>query len=57
MVTEDLVFMLESMGFRTGIDIEKLFVARDVLHAALPGEPLSGQMAKARIPPTFRRAA
>ena len=43
-MTEDLVFMLESMGFRTGIDIEKLFVARDVLHAALPGEPLSGQI-------------
>lgn len=56
-VTEDLVFMLESMGFRTGIDLEKLFVSRDVLHAGLPAEPLSGQLAKARIPPTFRKAA
>jgi hydroxymethylglutaryl-CoA lyase len=56
-VTEDLVFMLESMGFTTGIDLEKLFIARDVLHAGLPDEPLSGQLAKARIPPTFRKAA
>ena len=48
-VTEDLVFMLESMGFRTGIDLEKLFVAREVLHAGLPAEPLSGQLAKAKI--------
>ena len=56
-VTEDLVFMLESMGFRTGIDLEKLFVSRDILHAGLPAEPLSGQLAKAKIPPTFRKAA
>jgi hydroxymethylglutaryl-CoA lyase len=56
-VTEDLVFMLESMGFRTGIDLTKLLASRDVLHAGLPAEPLHGQLAKARIPPTFREAA
>jgi hydroxymethylglutaryl-CoA lyase len=56
-VTEDLVFMLESMGFATGIDLEKLLDAREVLHAGLPAEPLHGQLAKARIPPTFRKAA
>jgi hydroxymethylglutaryl-CoA lyase len=56
-VTEDLVFMLESMGFTTGIDLEKLLDAREVLHAGLPAEPLHGQLAKARIPPTFRKAA
>jgi hydroxymethylglutaryl-CoA lyase len=56
-VTEDLVFMLESMGFRTGIDIEKLFEARRVLHEGLPAEPLHGQLPKAGIPPTFRKAA
>jgi hydroxymethylglutaryl-CoA lyase len=56
-VTEDLVFMLESMGFRTGIDLEKLLAARDDLHAGLPAEPLHGQLARARIPPTFRKAA
>jgi hydroxymethylglutaryl-CoA lyase len=56
-VTEDLVFMLESVGFRTGIDIPKLLEARKVLHAGLPAEPLHGQMSKAGLPPTFRKAA
>jgi hydroxymethylglutaryl-CoA lyase len=56
-VTEDLVFMLESMGFRTGIDIPLLLQARKVLHAGLPAEPMHGQMSKAGLPPTFRRAA
>lgn len=56
-VTEDLVFMLESMGFTTGIDLEKLLDAREVPHAGLPAEELHGQLAKARIPPTFRKAA
>jgi hydroxymethylglutaryl-CoA lyase len=56
-VTEDLVFMLESMGFRTGIDIPKLLEARKVLHEGLPAEPMHGQMPKAGLPPTFRKAA
>ena len=56
-VTEDLVFMLESMGVRTGIDLEKLFEARRLLHEGLPAEPLHGQLPKAGIPPTFRKAA
>jgi hydroxymethylglutaryl-CoA lyase len=56
-VTEDLVFMLESMGFTTGIDIPKLFEARALLHAGLPDEALHGQLPKAGIPPTFRKAA
>ena len=30
-ITEDLVFMFESMGVKTGIDLEKLFVARKIL--------------------------
>jgi hydroxymethylglutaryl-CoA lyase len=56
-VTEDLVFMLESMGFVTGIDLGKLIAARNVLHEGLPGEPLHGQVPKAGIPKTFRAAA
>jgi hydroxymethylglutaryl-CoA lyase len=56
-VTEDLVFMLESMGFRTGIDLPKLLEARTILHAALPAEPMHGQMPRAGIPRTFRKAA
>jgi hydroxymethylglutaryl-CoA lyase len=56
-VTEDLVFMLESMGFDTGISIEGLFAARAVLEEGLPDEPRHGQVRKAGIPRTFRAAA
>ena len=56
-VTEDLVFLLESMGFATGIDPEKLLAARVLLAEGLPGETLHGAMAKAGLPKTFRRAA
>lgn len=56
-VTEDLVFMLESMGFETGIDLAELMTARRLLHEGLPAEPLQGQLAKAGIPKTFRQAA
>ncbi|MGH7076668.1 MAG: hydroxymethylglutaryl-CoA lyase, partial [Acetobacteraceae bacterium] len=56
-VTEDLVFMLESMGFATGIDLSRLIAARAALHDGLPDEPLHGQVPRAGIPKTFRRAA
>lgn len=56
-VTEDLVFMLESMGYATGIDFDRLLAARAILHAALPDEPIHGQMPKAGLPRTFRKAA
>jgi hydroxymethylglutaryl-CoA lyase len=56
-VTEDLVFMLESMGFATGIDLGKLMAARALLHEALPGERLLGQVPRAGVPKTFRAAA
>lgn len=41
-VTEDLVFMLNSMGLNTGIDLEKLMKVREIVAAALPEEPLYG---------------
>lgn len=41
-VTEDLVFMLNSMGYDTGIDLEKLLKVRDIVAAAIPDEPLYG---------------
>ncbi len=56
-VTEDLVFMLESMGFKTGIDLGCLIAARDLLHEGLPAEPMHGQTAKAGIPRTYAIAA
>ena len=56
-VTEDLVFMLESMGFATGIDLARLIAARALVQAGLPDEPLHGQVPKAGIPKTFPAAA
>jgi hydroxymethylglutaryl-CoA lyase len=52
-VTEDLVFMLESMGFATGIDLDKLIAARAILHEGLPGEAMHGNVPRAGIPRTF----
>ena len=49
-VTEDLVFMLESMGLNTGIDLSKLFEARQVLATAVPNEELYGYVAAAGLP-------
>ncbi len=55
-VTEDLVFLLEASGIDTGIDLEKLNAARQVLSAALPGEPLYGFVPSAGLPKDFRYA-
>lgn len=52
-VTEDLVFMFEAMGVRTGIDIVKLIAARDPLRAGLPGEPVYGMTPEAGLPKNF----
>ncbi len=49
-VTEDLVFMLQSMGYETGIDLAKLMKVREIVSSALPGEPLYGFIADARLP-------
>jgi hydroxymethylglutaryl-CoA lyase len=53
-VTEDLVFMLEAMGLRTGVDLDRLGEARAVLARALPGEPLHGFVAEAGAPLGWR---
>jgi hydroxymethylglutaryl-CoA lyase len=55
-VTEDLVFLLESMGLDTGIDIGKLIAARSILSDALPGEPIYGHVPDAGLPKGFRAA-
>src|SRR4249920_612088 len=56
-ITEDLVFMFESMGIQTGIDLEKLFAARKTLIQGLPDEPLYGHTPEAGLPKGFRAAA
>lgn len=57
-VTEDLVFMLEAMGLRTGIDLDRLLAVRDIVRAALPAEvELYGFTAEAGLPKGFRAAS
>jgi hydroxymethylglutaryl-CoA lyase len=52
--TEDLVFMLESMGFDTGVDLDALIEAQRLLVTILPGQPLHGKIAAAGLPKHFR---
>jgi hydroxymethylglutaryl-CoA lyase len=52
-VTEDLVFMLHAMGIKTGINLPKLLKVRDIVAAALPGEPLYGFTPDAGLPLGF----
>jgi hydroxymethylglutaryl-CoA lyase len=48
-VTEDLVYLLESMGLRTGVDIEALIAARPIILEGLPGEPIYGSVPDAGL--------
>ncbi len=56
-VFEDLVFLCESKGFVTGIDIEKLVAVRAILRSEMPNEPLYGGLARAGLPRATARAA
>jgi hydroxymethylglutaryl-CoA lyase len=49
-VFEDLVFLCESKGFSTGIDIDRLVAVRSILKAEMPGEQLYGGLARAGLP-------
>ena len=53
-VTEDLAFMLEAMGLRTGIDIDGLLSVRNILKDALPQEEMYGFVPEAGLPLGFR---
>ncbi len=52
-VTEDLVFMLESMGLRTGIDLDQLLAIRKLVAEGIPGEPLYGYVPDAGVTKGF----
>jgi hydroxymethylglutaryl-CoA lyase len=52
-VTEDLAFMLESMGFETGIDLDRLLAVRELVHGFLPNVAQHGSIAKAGLPKNF----
>jgi hydroxymethylglutaryl-CoA lyase len=52
-ITEDLVFMFESMGLATGIDLDRLFAAREILIKGIPEEPIYGHTPLAGLPKGF----
>jgi hydroxymethylglutaryl-CoA lyase len=56
-ITEDLVFMFEAMGVSTGVDLDKLMLARRMMVEVLPQEPTYGHFALAGVPKGFRAAA
>lgn len=57
-VLEDLIFLAETKGFDTGIDVEQIIAIRSILQDAMPEEELHGALAKAGPPKTLNwRAA
>jgi len=56
-VLEDLVFMLENEGFKTGIDLEKLKDVRKIAETALPNENVYGTILRVGVPKGFVPAA
>ena len=56
-VMEDLVFLLETLGLKTGVDLDKLIAVRKIVQTALPSLQMYGNLAKAGLPKNFARAA
>ena len=52
-VMEDLLFMLDSMGLETGVDIEKLIEVRKIISRSLPDIAMQGGLAKAGLPRNY----
>ena len=49
-VMEDLCFLLDSMGYDTGVDLEKLVEVRQIIEQSLPDIAMQGAIAKAGLP-------
>jgi hydroxymethylglutaryl-CoA lyase len=56
-VFEDLVFLCESKGFATAIDIDRLVAVRSILRSEMPNEQLYGGLARAGLPSRSSAAA
>jgi hydroxymethylglutaryl-CoA lyase len=56
-VMEDLCFMLDSMGLRTGIDLNRLIALRGILERNLAGTAMHGAIARAGLPKHYVEAA
>ena len=55
-VTEDLVFMFEAMGIKTGINLDLLMEARKPLQVGVPNEQIYGMISEAGLPKGFAPA-
>lgn len=53
---EDCVYLLESVGFDTGVDIETLLDIRRMVAEWMPDERFEGAIAQAGLPKNFRQA-
>ncbi|MEC7257585.1 MAG: hydroxymethylglutaryl-CoA lyase [Pseudomonadota bacterium] len=56
-VFEDIVFLAETMGYSTGVDLEALTRARAIAEAAIPGETFHGALNRAGPPQNASWAA
>ncbi len=56
-VMEDLCFMLDSMGLRTGVDLGQMVAVREIPAAHLGAGSLSGALARAGLPHHYQTAA
>lgn len=56
-VMEDLCFLLDSMGYDTGVDLQKLLDVRKIIERSLPDIPMQGALAKAGMPTNYVSAA
>ncbi|VWX62434.1 Hydroxymethylglutaryl-CoA lyase [Burkholderiales bacterium 8X] len=56
-VMDDLCFMLDAMGMRTGVDLQKLVAVREIVARNLPGTALYGGLARAGLPTRYQPAA
>lgn len=52
-VMDDLCFMLDSMGLRTGVDLGKLIAVREILARNLGSTELHGAVARAGLPTNY----
>ncbi len=55
-VMEDLVFLLEGLGLKTGVDLQRLLAVRDIPARTLGAGALSGALARAGLPTGFQPA-
>ena len=55
-VMDDLCFMLDSMGLRTGVDLEQLLQVRSIVRESLPDIAMHGALARAGLPRNYIRA-